>query len=168
MEKIIVDRNTPFSFPEEVVAMYGAFEIRQSNEVAAKISEFTIDDLEIIRVWTSVTHRASEFQKMILDAGRIPLDSYCAKAIYENKIALRELELLAFDLEMNYPEDRLETLMFLGDTVSRDENDINHFSFILFHPFSREVEFMPYEDDPSFMRTHDFPMVFKKEFIAKL
>ena len=165
---VIVDRNKTFSFPEEIVEEYGSFEIRSPIKASGKIFIFTMDDVEIFSIPTDFMHRASEFQKMILQAGRIPLDSYCAKAIYTNKEALNSLQSLAYKLSRDRMGYNLETVMFLGDTVSRDGKDVPHFSFIKFHPgMYDKVEFLPYEDDSAFVRTGDFPLVFKKKFIAK-
>lgn len=169
MKKIEVKRNEIFSFPLEVVKEYGFFEIRKQIEASAKIIKFNIADLMFFSPPSGdAMIGASEFQKMVLREGYVPLDSYCAKAIYESKEALRELDYLWYNSSRNIKDNKLDSIMFLGDIVVRDFSDVDHFSFFKFHFLSDKIEFMPFEDDPAFIRNRDFILVFKKEFIAKL
>jgi len=169
MKKIEVKRNEIFSFPQEVIKEYGFFEIRKQIEASAKIIKFSISDLMFFSPPSGdAMIRASEFQKMVLREGYVPLDSYCAKAIYENREALKELDYLWYNSTKNRRENKLDSIMFLGDIVVRDFSDVDHFSFFKFHFMSDEINFMPFEDDPAFTRNRDFILVFKQEFISKL
>ena len=165
---IIVDRKTPFSFPEEIVADYGIFEIRQQNEIAAKVLEFTLGDVMFFNPRTCDMQRASTFQEKVIKEGFIPLDSYCARAIYQNEEALSELGFSWFGFKERTRKSSLRKIMFLGDTVFRENHGIKHFSFFKFHFMSDRVDFLPCEDDIAFIKNEDFILVFKKSFIKKL
>lgn len=168
MEKIIVDRIKPFSFSAKVSDKYGDFNIRRQIDSSLKILEFTIDDLMFFDAPSDEMLRASDFQKMVLEAGYVPLDVYCARAIYENHDTRWSLSFLWSASAIDASGCELDNILFLGSVVSRNDSDVDHFSMFKYKPFSEEVDFLPIEDDPYFIKNRDFFLVFKKSFIEQL
>lgn len=168
METLVINRSKPFSFSKEVKALYGNFSIRQQVEKISKILKFTIEDVEYFDAPFEAMEKASTFQRMVLDEDYVPLDVYCAQAIYENYKALRELQFLWNRSEIDASYCELDTVMFLGSILARNDSDLDHFSFFKFQPMSDKVYFLPFEDDPSFVKNRDFILVFKKSFINSL
>ena len=170
MEKIIVDRIRPFHFPKEIENLYGEFLIRQQNEVAAKILEFTLNDLMFFTQYAGNDDclKASVFQQMTSNRGYVPLDAYCARAIYEGREMLSDLMTLWFNNQYYAGNKNARTIMFLGNIIARDDTDVNHFVFFKSIPHSDNVEFLPYEDDPAFSGVEDSIIVFKPEFIKRI
>lgn len=168
MEKIIVDRNKPFAFPAKVVDEYGNFSIRRQIESSAKVLEFTIDDLMFFDAPSHDMIKASDFQKMVIEAGYTPLDIHCAQALYARNEARWALRILWAHSALDASNCEFDNILFLGSIVCRDDTDYDHFPVFKYKPFSDEVQFLPMEDDAFFIKNRDFILVFKKSFIEKL
>jgi len=167
MEKLTVNRDKPFSFSKEIEKDYGLFKIRQQNEIAARVLEFTINDLMFFDAPCDEMIRASDFADMVVSAGYVPLDLYCAKTILKNKDAMWGIYSLWHETEIDADNCHLDSIMFLGNIVARNETDVDHFATFNY-PFGFDmdtVKLTPYEDELCFVKNRDFILVFKKEFI---
>lgn len=171
MVKLTVNRQWPLRFSEEIKADYSKFEIREQNEIATKVSSFTIDDLMFFEAPSKETLKLSEFRKMLLDRDCTPLDVYCARAIYENKEAMWQLYNLWNRFTIHTDRSiNSSTIAFLGSIVARPDDDADHFSTFKYYPMAilNKVDFTPFEDDPFFRKDQDFILVFKEEFILNM
>lgn len=171
MVKLTVNRQRPFHFPINVEADYGKFEIRKQHELVDKVLDFTVNDIMFFEAPNKEFLQLSEFQALVLAEGFVPLDIYCARALYENKEAMWELKNLWNRFTVHADRSTiLDTIAFLGTVVARHDDDYDHFSTFKYHYMSMtdRVDFMPFEDDPFFKKDQDFFLVFKKDFIKNL
>ncbi len=168
MRKLIINRERPFSFSKKIEVDYGKILISEEHQIAAKILEFSIDDLMFLDIQGEDIFKPSDIQEMVLADDYVPLDVFCARALYENKEAMWELRNLWSRFTVHAPRScYLDSILFLGDTLI-NESKINHFATFKYQPMSDVVDFIPFEDDPFFNKNHDFILVFKKGFIQNL
>lgn len=163
MVTLNIDRQRLFSFSKKIEADYGKFEISEQNEIAAKVVSFTVDNLTFFDSPNNERLKLFEFQKMVLDRDYVPLDLYCARALYENKEAMWELQGL---WNRCFISGQLEVISFLGNVV-RQDTEKDYFATFKYQ-LTNNVDFVPLDGDSLLQKNQDFFLVFKTEFIANL
>lgn len=174
IKKIVVDSSVDFRFPLSIVKKFGEYEIIPKLQIKAlpKKFEFCLDDTEFLFLCDDLEQdpvlTGNEYRQKILDSGFVPLDAYCANALYTDKSLLEELHTKWFwDAGGLRSGKNLRTLSFFGSMVQSDGDAINAVSFE-YDMITNKTTFTPYEaNDPWFVH-QDHIIVFKKQFIKKL
>jgi len=168
-ELIMVDRDKPFKLPVEFTDKFGGFSIKFQNKKAKQVLEFTLDDVIFMDVPKEYPMKASHFCNNLVGWGHTPLDAYCARAIFENKLFLEGLKSLWKNPKGKavYSPNYLSSVSFLGTHFSKER--VDHFlclKYDLENPQAKPA-LVVYEDAPRWKRHLDYALVFKKEFIER-
>jgi hypothetical protein len=165
-QKILVDQSSvrvPLS--KEFERECGEFIISRFNQTSHTVKSFTFNDIAIIRCPQDKIN-GTTFAKLLRE--NIPLDAYCAAAIFSKKIHLDKLGELIRPYWWK-KEFKKITVCFLG-SFAADETNSNRphvYCFKYEDPHTPPL-FMTYENESSFSSNEDLAIVFKPKFIKKV
>lgn len=164
-------RPKPLTLPEEIIREYGEFIISEHDTRAAKVEAFTFDDITLISIDEHEYITGKKAREKILNEEYVPLDAYCAAALFKNKDAMKKLEDMWCEryLWIRSPYS-LRSINFFGsmlqyaDSVKKWDCVL---SFSYEHSLSAigKVSFLPFEAaDKGWGSKQDFALVFTKKF----
>jgi hypothetical protein len=176
-KKIVVDSSAGFRFPQPIVKKFGKYKIIPNLQTSAlpEKFEFCLDDTEFVFLCDDPEQGSmltgNEYRQKILNSGFVPLDAYCANALYADSLLLQELHTKWFwDAGGLRSGKDLRTLSFFGSMVQPDgtsKGRVNAVSFS-YEMLTNKVTFTPYEANDSWFVHQDHAIVFKKQFIQNL
>lgn len=166
-------RQKPFTLPEEIIQKYGEFIISEHDPRAAQIGAFTFDDITLINVSEHEYISGREARQKILKQ-YVPLDAYCAAALFKNKGAMKELSNMWCRryLWIRSPYS-LRTINFFGSMLQYADAVIKRdciasFSYDYSLSAIGKVSFLPFEaDDVGWGSKQDFALVFTEKFATE-
>ncbi len=137
---------------------------KKSNHIlAGQIKEFSLDDLEFDGTSSSNPIKISEVEQEFLESNFVPLDIYCAEALYAE---LKNDLGFAWDV---FNKTTFPRIYFVGSTLEK-KNSIDHKKFYLCidYPDGRfNNPVLSVCEDNEFDLSNDCLAVFKKSFIEK-
>jgi hypothetical protein len=147
------------SFGERFEKYYGKFIVKINNAVTEEVTEFTMDDIEIINFSELDPEKISNFEDEISEKGYIPLDIYCAQALYK-----KMLKDYSFALWFS-SFIKAKNIVFLGSILSNKETpNGEYYAFLRYESFCSILpEINCYEDEQCILKG-DCAIVFKKSF----
>ena len=170
-KQIYVDRSKPFCLPESTTQEFGSFTITEQDSRAAKIDLFTLNDVHLVSLDGKDLITAKEYRAKLLEEEYVPLDAFCASAIYKDAGLIRELSSMWFDRHWYLGSNQdLETINFFGSRLSDGVREhVLSFNYERGLWKRRGVATMiPYEaDDIGWAMNRDYALVFERKFVAQ-
>lgn len=155
-----------FPFNQGYNEKYGKLCLKTNNIIAGRVKQFTFDDLDFS---LSLPNLASttliDFEQILSESGRVPLDIYCAHALYQ-----QVNEDKAFAIELAARTYMKHFFVILGSTIDYEKNVPSNnsagFSFLEHTEFGKPKIY--YREDGLLNWKNIYLIVFKESFIEKL